>query len=154
VDVLSTDAVRIQAGAPMRLINWGGEETLEGHVRLVEPAGFTRVSALGVDEQRVNVLGDILAAPASLGDAYRVEAQIITWQADDVLRVPNSAIFRDGAEWRAFVIEGGRARLRTVLAGQRGAVYTQVMDGLTEGEQVILFPSDLIQDGTRVRRRG
>jgi HlyD family secretion protein len=153
VDVLSNDAVRIQTGAPMRLINWGGESTLEGRVRLVEPAGFTRVSALGVDEQRVNVLGDIQAAPASLGDGYRVEAQIITWQADDVLRVPNSAIFRGGAGWRTFVMDGRVARLRTVRTGQRGAEYTQVLDGLTAGEKVILFPSDLIQDGTRVRRR-
>jgi HlyD family secretion protein len=151
VDVLSTDAVRIQPGAPMRLVEWGGEGAIAARVRLVEPSGFTKVSTLGVEEQRVNVIGDLLDPPAVLGDGYRVEARIVTWAADDVLRVPNSALFRTGGGWSLFVEQEGRARLREVRVGHRGASEAEVLDGLAEGEQVILFPSEQIRDGVRVR---
>ncbi len=151
VDVLSTDAVQIEAGAPMRIVEWGGPEALAASVRLVEPAGFTRISALGVEEQRVNVIGDLPEPPPSLGDGYRVEVQIITWQADDVTKVPNSALFRAGAEWTVFVVEGGAARLRNVAVGRRGGREAQVVSGLTEGDVVVLYPSDDLRDGMRVR---
>jgi HlyD family secretion protein len=151
VDVLSTDAVRIPAGATMRLVEWGGEGTLTARVRLVEPSGFTKVSALGVEEQRVNVVADLLDPPASLGDAYRVEARIVTWQNPDVLKVPNSALFRSGEEWRVFVVENGRAQLRPVAVGRRGAAEAEVVGGLGTGDTVVLFPSDRLQDGVRVR---
>jgi HlyD family secretion protein len=151
VDVLSTDAVQIENGATMRLLEWGGAAPLEARVRLVEPAGFTKVSALGVDEQRVNVVGDVLHAPASLGDGYRVQAQIVTWAASDVLRIPNSALFRTDADWTAFVVVAGRAQRRTVRLGHRGAHESEVLAGIAAGDQVILFPSDRIVQGGRVR---
>jgi HlyD family secretion protein len=151
VDVLSTDAVRIQPGATMRVVEWGGEDALEGRVRLVEPAGFTKVSTLGVEEQRVNVIADLLQPPAALGDGYRVEARIVTWAGADVVKVPNSALFRTGTEWSVFVAEDGRARLRPVRVGHRGAAEAEVVEGLRAGEAVILFPSDRIRDGARVR---
>jgi HlyD family secretion protein len=150
VDVLSTDAVRIAPGAAMRLVEWGGEGALDARVRLVEPSGFTKVSTLGVEEQRVNVIGDLASPPPSLGDGYRVEARIVTWEAPAVLRVPNSALFRTGSEWSVFVEEDGRARLRPVQVGHRGAAEAEITAGLAEGERVILFPSDRIRDGVRV----
>lgn len=151
VDVLSTDAVQIEIGAPMRLVEWGGAGVLDATVRLVEPAGFTRISALGVEEQRVNVIGDLPQPPPGLGDGYRVEAQIITWQADDVIKVSNSAIFRAGTEWTVFVVEGGRARLREVRVGRRGSREAEVISGLAEDDVVVLFPADQLSDGMRVR---
>jgi HlyD family secretion protein len=151
VDVLSTEAVRIPPGAAMRLLEWGGEGILEGRVRLVEPAGFTKVSTLGVEEQRVNVIGDLPHPPSTLGDGYRVEARIVTWEAADVLKVPNSALFRTGTEWGVFAVEDGRARLRQVRIGRRGAAEAEVVEGLAPGEQVVLFASDRIRDGVRVR---
>lgn len=153
VDVLSTEAVKIQPGAPMRLVEWGGEGVLEGRVRRVEPSGFTKVSALGVEEQRVNVIGELSAAPPSLGDGYRVEARIVTWEAAEVLKVPVSALFRVGEEWSVFVVEDGRARLSPVRLGQRGTAEAEVMAGLTAGQEVILYPSDRIAEGARVRPR-
>jgi HlyD family secretion protein len=151
VDVLSTEAVRIPPGATMRLVEWGGEGSLEASVRLVEPAGFTKISTLGVEEQRVNVIGDLPNPPAALGDGYRVEARIVTWEAADVLKVPNSALFRTGAEWGVFVAEDGRAHLRPVRIGRRGAAEAEVVEGLAPGEQVVLFASDRVRDGVRVR---
>lgn len=153
VDVLSSDAVRIPAGAPVRLLEWGGEGELAARVRLVEPSGFTKISALGVEEQRVNVIVDPLAAPAALGDGYRVEARIVVWQADDVLKVPTSALFRAGDAWTVFVVEDGRARLRPVRVGRRGATEAEVVAGLEAGEAVVVFPSDRVADGARVRTR-
>jgi HlyD family secretion protein len=150
-DVLSTEAVRIRPGAPMRIVEWGGEGALEASVRLVEPAGFTKISTLGVEEQRVNVIGDLAVPPAALGDGYRVEARIVTWAAADVLKVPNSALFRSGDSWSVFVVEGGRARLREIRIGPRGVAEAEVLGGLEPGEAVILFPSDRVADGARVR---
>jgi HlyD family secretion protein len=150
VDVLSTDAVRIQPGATMRLVEWGGDGDLVGLVRLVEPAGFTKVSTLGVEEQRVNVIGDLAAAPAALGDGYRVEARIVTWEAADVLKVPTSALLRSGEGWSVFVVDGGRARLRPLRIGHRGNAEAEVVEGLEAGERVVLFPSDRVSDGARV----
>jgi HlyD family secretion protein len=154
VDVLSTDAVRIPPNARMRIEDWGGEGGLHARVRLVEPAAFTRVSALGVEEQRVNVIGDLIGAPTALGDGYRVEARIVVWEASDVLKVPASAIFRTTDGWAAFVVEEGRARLREIEIGNRGIAEVEVLGGLTEGDEVVLFPSDQLADGARVSPGG
>jgi HlyD family secretion protein len=127
----------------------GGE--LRGRVRTVSPTAFTHVSALGVEEQRVNVVGDLVATSARLGDGYRVEARIVTWQSADVLKVPVSALFRRGAGWAVFVVENGRARLRPVTLGHRGESEAEVLGGLAAGERVVLYPSDRVEDGVRVR---
>ncbi len=156
VDVLSNEAVRIRPGTPVLFERWGGEVPLEGKVRTVEPAGFTKISALGVEEQRVLVIADI-TSPAPLwerlGDGYRLEAGFIVWEGDGVLQVPASALFRYGEGWAAFVPEGGRARRRTVEIGRRNGLVAQILSGLAEGETVITHPSDQIEEGTRVRKR-
>lgn len=149
VDVLSEDAVRIAPGVPVRIDGWGGDHTLAGRVRLVEPSAFTEVSALGVEEQRVNVIVDLDSAPASLGSGYRVEANIVTWNDPDALALPTGALFQRDGEWAVFVVEEGRAAVRTVEVGRRGAA-AEVLGGVEEGETVILFPSDLIEEGVRV----
>jgi HlyD family secretion protein len=156
VDVLSSDAVKIARKAKVFLERWGGDAPLQGQVRLVEPAGFQKVSALGVEEQRVNVIIDLVDPPAkyrNLGDAYRVEARIVIWEADDVVKVPAGALFRQGADWAVFAVEGGRARLRRVEVGRSNGLETEVRVGLAEGEVVILHPSDKIQAGARVTAR-
>lgn len=156
VDVLSGDAVKIAPGAKVFLEHWGGEAPLLAQVRLVEPSGFMKKSALGVEEQRVNVIIDFLDPPAKrarLGDAYRVEARIVIWSADDVLKAPAGALFRSGDDWAVFVIEDGRARLRRVQVGRGNALETEITAGLDEGAAIILHPGDKIQDGTRVAAR-
>lgn len=151
VDVLSTDAVRIRPGTPIWIEDWGGEKPLKARVRRVEPSGFTKLSALGVEEQRVNVIGDFVDPPAGLGDGYRVEARIVVWESEEVLRVPASALFRTGEAWTVFVVDGGVARLREVDLGHRGAYLVEIETGLEPGESVVLHPSDRLADGVRVR---
>jgi HlyD family secretion protein len=151
VDVLSTDAVRIRPGMPVVVEEWGGEGVLQGRVRTVSPSAVTKISALGVEEQRVNVVADLLASAGPLGEGYRVEARIVTWQAENVLKVPLSALFRHGSGWAVFVVDAGRARLRPVTLAHRGEEEAQVLRGLRGGESVILYPSDEIADGVRVR---
>lgn len=151
VDVLSTDAVRIRPGTDVFLEGWGGDRPLRARVRLVEPSGFTKISALGVEEQRVNILADFVDPPGALGDGYRVEARIVIWAAENVLKMPASAAFRRGQGWSAFVIEGGRARLRNVEIGHRSETEAEVLHGLTEGAAVIVHPSNLVREGARVR---
>jgi HlyD family secretion protein len=156
VDVLSSDAVRIGPGTLVRLSRWGGEADLAGRVRVVEPAGFTKVSALGVEEQRVWVIVDLVSPPEQwqrLGDGYRVEAGFVLWQGDEVLQVPTGALFRQGDGWAVFAATGDRAARRAVSLGHRNALAAEVIDGLTAGERVILHPSNRIEDGTRVRER-
>jgi HlyD family secretion protein len=156
VDVLSSDAVKIAPGAKAFLERWGGDEPLQGRVRLVEPAGFMKVSALGVEEQRVNVILDFIDPPTKyerLGDAYRVEARVVIWEADDVLKVPAGALFRQGGDWAVYAVEDGRARLRRVEVGRSNGLETEVRAGLAQGDAVILHPSDKIQAGTRVAAR-
>lgn len=156
IDVLSTDAVRIRPGAVVTLHRWGGGRPLDARVRLVEPAAFTKVSALGVEEQRVNVIADFTGPREErdgLGDAYRVEAAIEVWARDDVLRVPTSAMLRRGDRWAVFVESGGRASLRLVEVGERSAESAQVLGGLAAGERVIVYPGDQVRDGARVRVR-
>jgi HlyD family secretion protein len=153
VDVLSADAVKIRPGAELRVEDWGGDEPLRATVRRVEPSGFTKISALGVEEQRVNVIGDFVDTPDGLGDGYRIEARIVVWQADDVLRVPASALFRHGEGWAVFVVDGSVARRRAVEIGARGPFDAEVTGGLAPGESVVLHPSDRLADGVRVSTR-
>lgn len=156
VDVLSSDAVRIRPGSGVLFTRWGGEGTLEGKVRTVEPAGFTKVSALGVEEQRVLVIVDIVSPPErrrELGDGYRLEAAFFLWEGEDVLQVPSGTLFRHGEGWAVFAAEKGRAVLRPVAVGQRSGQAAQVLSGLSEGESVVVHPSEEIRDGVRVRVR-
>jgi HlyD family secretion protein len=150
-DVLSSDAVRLQPGSRVQIVEWGGDSALEGRVRAVEPSAFTRVSALGVDEQRVNVVVDLMNPPRSLGDGYRVEIRATVWESSDVLTVPSSALFQRSGKWAVFVADEGRARVRNVSIGHRTGASAEVTAGLNQGERVILFPSDKVVDGSRVQ---
>ena len=152
-DILSTEAVKVKPGAPLLVEDWGGGKTLRARVRRVEPSGFTKLSALGVEEQRVNVIGDFVDPPGPLGDGYRVEVRIVVWEAADVVRVPASAVFRHGDAWETFVVDRGRARRRAVDLGARGALDVEVLAGLAPGEVVVLHPSDRIEEGVRIEPR-
>ncbi|KYF61937.1 hypothetical protein BE11_50175 [Sorangium cellulosum] len=156
IDLLSTDAVAVQPGAEVRVERWGGEAPLEARVRLVEPSGFTKVSALGIEEQRVNVIADFSGPPEArraLGDGYRVHARIVVWEKADALKVPQTALFRRGERWAAFVLAEGHARLRDVEIGRRSGGEAEVLAGLGEGDRVVVHPSDKLQDGARVEVR-
>ncbi|MFQ5971738.1 MAG: efflux RND transporter periplasmic adaptor subunit [Alphaproteobacteria bacterium] len=156
VDLLSTDAVRVEEGAEVFIEDWGGDGALAAFVRRVEPYGFTKVSSLGIEEQRVNVIIDIAEPPErwrALGHGYRVETRIVTWEGRDVLRVPMSALFRDGDAWAVFVESAGRAAIRHVVIGRSTARIAEVLDGLVEGDVVVLHPSDRIADGVRITAR-
>jgi HlyD family secretion protein len=149
IDVLSTDAQRIKPGAPI-LIEQVDAQPIRAKVRLVEPAAFTKVSALGVEEQRVNAIGDFIDLPKSFGDAYRVEAKIITWEGKNVLKVPLSALFRCDRGWCVFAVKGDRAQRRSVSIGHRSNFEAEIQTGLTTDEVVILHPNEQINDGTQV----
>ena len=151
IDMLSTEAVKVKAGMPVLLEGWGGERPLRARVRVVEPLAFTKVSALGVEEQRVNVIADFVDPPGVLGDAFRVEARVVLWSGEDALKVPVSALFRRGETWNVFLVEGGRARRREVEIGHRGTLEVEIVKGLNAAEQVIRHPSNDIDDGRRVR---
>lgn len=156
IDVLSSDAVKIQPGARMQLEYWGGSRPLDARVRLVEPAGFLKISALGVEEQRVWVVGDFVSPRAdwqNLGDAYRVEARIVIWQTNDAVKIPLGALFRRQDDWAVFKVQGHRASLQRVQIGHRSENEAQVLDGVVEGEVVILHPSDRVSHGATVRRK-
>ncbi|MCD6681958.1 MAG: efflux RND transporter periplasmic adaptor subunit [Burkholderiaceae bacterium] len=156
VDVLSPDAVRLQPGMAVELDRWGGGETLAARVRLVEPSAFTKVSALGVEEQRVWVVVDFAGDPAerrALGDGYRVLARFLLWQDEDVLQAPAAALFRDGQGWAAFVVDAHRARLRRVEIGRRSGLAVEIRGGLQPGERVLLHPSRELRDGGRISLR-
>ena len=154
IELLSRDGAALAPGAKVELEQWGGSHLLEARVRLVEPAAFTKVSALGVEEQRVNVIADLVTPPAAranLGDQFRVEARIVTWETSDTLKVPAGAVFRRHDQWEALVLETGRARLRKVTVGPSSGTETQVLEGLKEGDEVILYPGDRVRDGQRVK---
>jgi HlyD family secretion protein len=153
VDVLSSDAVNVRPGAPVIIENWGGPRPLCAQVRTVEPYGFTKVSALGIEEQRVNVIADFIDSPDGLGDGYRVDARIVIWEHSSVLKVPASALFRVGQRWSAFTIEGGRAHRIPVEIGHRNASEAEVLNGLQEGMRVILHPANNLTNGARVAAR-
>ena len=158
VDMLSTDAVQVRPDADVIIEDWGrAEMPLRGRVRLVEPYGFLKVSALGVEEQRVNVIVDFVGPPSAwsaLGHGYRVEAAIATWQADDALQVPVAALFRSGNQWAVFRVESERARLTPVEIGHDNGRHAQILSGIDAAETVILYPGEQIEDGVHVSRRG
>lgn len=169
IEVLSTDAVRVRPGQTVRLKHWGGERPLTARVRLVEPSGFLKLSALGVEEQRVHVIAnfeDPYAERPTLGDGYRVEAEIVIWEKDDVVKVPTGALFRENGAtssatptepardlWAVFVVEGDIAQKRQVEIGRRNGLEAEVLNGLTESDQVIVHPSDRIRDQVQVQPR-
>ncbi len=153
-DVLSADAVRITSGTPVLIERWGGEKPLKGHVRVVEPVGFTKISALGVEEQRVLVISDIVSPPEKweqLGDGYRVEVSFIIWEDESVLQIPTSAIFRLDDEWAIFVISKKKAQIRMVKVGYINGMTAQIVSGIAKGDTVIIHPDSSIKDGSRVR---
>lgn len=155
-DVLTTDAVRIAPGMPVLIERWGQPEPLQGRVRLVEPSAFTKISALGVEEQRVNVVIDITSPPEqwrSLRDGYRIDARIITASVPNAVKVPVSALFREGDHWAVFVASGGRAHKRPVQIARRSGLEAMVGKGLEPGDQVIVYPGDAVKDGVRVKPR-
>lgn len=156
VDVLSSDAVRIPPGAEIHLEHWGSPKPLTARVRLVEPQAFLKVSALGVEEQRVNVIADFIDPPEArsrLGDAYRVEARIVVWKRADVLKVNAGALFRRDGDWAVYRIVDGRAVLTKVEVGHTSGLETEIAGGLKPGDQVVAYPSDQIHDGVRVQAR-
>ena len=151
VEVLSADAVRIAPGTEVLLERWGGERPLLGVVRTVEPTAFTKISALGVEEQRVRVIADITSPEeewSRLGDGYRVEASFVIWKSDTVLQVPASALFRRNGDWAVFLFQDDRAELRKVKVGQRNGLSAQILEGLAEGDRVVRHPDDSIEEGT------
>ena len=155
-DLLSTDAVRTHVGARAFVEQWGGDTPLEARVRRIEPAGFMKISALGVEEQRVNVVLDFVEpspARAALGDSYRVEVRIVIWESPRVVKVPTSALFRHGEKWAVYVMDGHRARRSIVELGHQTGQYAEATSGLAEATRVILHPGDTLVDGARVRER-
>ena len=155
-ELLSSDAARIQAGAAVMVEDWGGGSTIRGRVRQVEPYGFRKVSALGVEEQRVNVIIDPVEPPAAwatVGHGYRVEVAVTVSRSDSVIRAPVAALFRHRGAWAVFKVEKGRARLQPVEIGQTNGDLAEVRSGLGPGDSVVLHPTASIADGARVRLR-
>ena len=150
-DFLTTDAVSVKPGAKATILDWGGSETLAARVRQVESGGFTKVSALGLEEQRVPIVLDLLSErPAALGNDFHVNVAIVVWAGGDVITIPSTALFRIGERWGVFVVRDGRARLTPVTVGRSDGTRSVVERGLAEGEQVVVQPSDALQDGSRV----
>jgi HlyD family secretion protein len=154
-DFLSTDAVRIEAGDRVLIERWGGGTPLTGRVRLVEPSGFLKISALGVEEQRVNVIIDLedRQQARQLGDGYRVEIGVVIWEKDNVVMAPTSALFRYGEGWAVFRVDGGRARRTPVTVGERSDIAAEIKSGLSPGDRVVVFPSGDVEDGVAVAER-
>lgn len=155
-DMLSTDAAQLRPGHRVEIEQWGGGEVLQGRVRRIEPSGFTKVSALGVEEQRVWVVMDLIdpiERRAALGDGFRVEVRVVVWEGNDVPQVPTSALFRDEEGWKVFAVENGRAVRRAVEVGNQNGLAAEIRSGLKEGDQVILHPSGEIAEGVEVQER-
>lgn len=153
VDVLSTDAVKISPGMHVSVEDWGGPAPINATVRVVGPGAFTKVSALGVEEQRVHVVADLVDPPGRLSDGYRVQGRIVIWDRPDVLRLPIGALFRCGEHWCAFAIENGRAAQRVIQIGQRNSEQAQVVDGLRDHETVVIYPPGTLGDNAKVLPR-
>jgi HlyD family secretion protein len=155
IDLLSSDAVRIRPAGRVLFDRWGGEGALEGRVRLVEPSTFTKISALGVEEQRVNVIVDFVdpSSAAALGDGFALDARLVVAEASDVLKIPAGALFRIADGWAVYVVEDGRARLRPVRIGIRAGFQVEALEGLVEGERVIVYPGDRVTADARVTAR-
>jgi HlyD family secretion protein len=155
-DLLSSAAVHVTAGQSVFIDQWGGSRSLRGRVRRVEPSGFTKISALGVEEQRVNVIVDFdepRSAWMTIGDGYRVEVRIVVWSRDDVIKVPASSLFRHETKWAVYKAEQGVARRTIVALGQQNGLEAEILDGLAAGNQIVVYPSDAIQDGVKVTAR-
>jgi HlyD family secretion protein len=155
-ELISTDAVQIAAGDRVIIDNWGGDTPLNGVVERVEPWGFTKFSALGVEEQRVNTIirfVDPLDVRTGLGHGYRVEARIVVWESDGALTVPSSALFRHNGDWAVFAVSGGKAKLCLVEIGHNNGKLAEITDGLSEDAVVILYPGPDLSNGARVERR-
>lgn len=150
VDVLSTEAEKIRPGAKVLVSNELTAEPVKARVRTVEPQAFTKISALGVEEQRVNIIADFLTREINFGDNYRVDVRIIVWQADDILKIPSSALFREQEKWNVFVVEYSNAKRREVKIGHQNSSESEVLEGLSENETVILHPPNQLTDGTSV----
>jgi HlyD family secretion protein len=156
VDLLSADAVKVEEGLPVIIEGWGGDKSLEGRVQLIEPFGFTKVSALGIEEQRVNVVIELTSPMedwSRLAHGYQVDVKIVLSAGQDVLTLPLTALFRDGDSWAVFVESGGRAELRRVEIGRRNGVSAEVVSGVAAGERVVLHPSDRVVNGVRIAAR-
>ncbi|MES2921000.1 MAG: HlyD family efflux transporter periplasmic adaptor subunit [Verrucomicrobiota bacterium] len=156
-EILSRDAVAIKPGDSVEVEQWGGENPLKGRVRRVEPAAFTKISALGVEEQRVIVLSDLAEVPEAakaLGDRYRVEVRVANWHADDVLVVPAGALFREGNAWKTYVFKDNTAKLTPLEAGHSDGRFTEILSGIGTGDEVLLHPPDTVKDGTPITKRG
>jgi len=156
IDVLSRDAVKVHPGDAVLLEHWGGQAPLRGRVRVVEPSGFTKISTLGVEEQRVWVIVDFVdpwEKRRTLGDAFRVEARIIIDEARDVLKIPTSALFRVGPDPAVFLVKNHVAHQTVVKVGRQNGLEAEVLEGVKEGDVVVLHPSDQIQDGVKIRQR-
>lgn len=154
IEVLSRDGVAIAPGARVMLEQWGGAQPLTARIRLVEPSAFTKISALGVEEQRVYAIADFVdpvERRPTLGDSYRVEARIVVWENPSALRAPAGALFQRGGAWQAFVVEGDHAHLRTIKVGRSNGVETEILEGLAEQDRVVVYPGDKVRDGTRVK---
>lgn len=151
IPLLTTDAVKVAPGMPVLIEGWGGSQALKAKVRQVEPYGVTKLSALGIEEKRVNVIADFVDPPTAMGDGFRLTARIVIWHADQVLKIPASALFRCEQAWCVFVVEAGRAHRRKVGLGQRSLLEAQVVSGLHQGETVVSYPGNELQDGARVR---
>jgi HlyD family secretion protein len=155
-DLLSTDAVRVKPGARAIVEQWGGDQPLQARVRRIEPGGFTKISALGVEEQRANVIMDFVepaTALSALGDAYRVEVRVVTWEAAAVLKLPTAALFRDRGKWAVYAVKDGRARAVAVEIGRQTGQEAEVLGGLAERDLVVLHPGDALADGVAVKPR-
>ena len=156
IELLSSDAVGVQPGAQVSIEQWGGDAPLRGKVTVIEPGGYTKISALGVEEQRVKVRVDFtdpIPATHPLGDRFRVEARILTWHGDKVLQVPTGALFRRGNDWMTFVLTGGKARLTKVEIAPSNVTAAEIRSGLTQGQTVILHPPDAVTDDATVKAR-
>jgi HlyD family secretion protein len=156
IDVLSRDAVKVQPGALVYLEHWGGDRTLQGRVRLVEPSAFTKISTLGVEEQRVNIIVDLVDPPqerTELADGFRVEARIVIAEAEDVLKIPTSALFRVGDKWAVFCADDGVAREQIVEVGLQNGLEAEIREGLSAGDLVVMHPGDDVVNGTTIVQR-
>lgn len=153
IDLLSSDAAGIKPGATVLISEWGGPERLRGTVRRVDPAAFTKVSSLGIEEQRVNVIIDLDKREPALGHGFRVIGNLVVWQGDDVLQVPIGALFRSGGSWAVFLVRDGRAQLRMIEIGHMNRDHAEIVSGLRAGDAVILYPNDELKDGSLVERR-
>ncbi len=153
VDLLSSDAAKIEIGAEVQLSEWGGSNILAGAVRRVDPAAFTKVSSLGIEEQRVNVVIDLKDAPPALGHGYRVVTNLVTWKENEVLQIPIGALFRSDGDWATFAVENGVAQTRRLKLGQMNDETAQVLSGVDRDESVILYPNDVLKDGSLIEAR-